>query len=211
MVWVATGTAREMLTRRSDHRPLDTLETLWGKGRLETRVLAVVRHGQAVPRNRWHGGEASRPLTAVGRRQAETIVPVLAAFGVRSVLTSPWERCRSTMAPYALADRRAGGRASTRSPRPAHAEDPGKVAAVVEDLLGSPRDVALATHRPVLPTVLETLAESTRRWTHGVAAGRRAVPAHRRDPHRARRVGTGRKARVTAVEHHRPVRRPAAV
>ena len=167
VVWVGAGTAREMLTRRSDHRPLDALEALWGKGRLETRVLAVVRHGQAVPRNRWHGGEASRPLTAVGRRQAETIVPVLAAFGVRSVLTSPWERCRSTMTPYAL---RTGVRVDTADAltEAAHAEDPGKVAAVVEDLLSSPRDVALATHRPVLPTVLETLSESTRRWTHGV-------------------------------------------
>ncbi|MDO8106506.1 NUDIX hydrolase [Isoptericola sp. b441] len=209
VVWVSAATAREMLTRPSDRRPLDALEDLWKRGRLETHVLAVVRHGQAVPRNRWHEGEASRPLTAVGRRQAETTVPVLAAFGVRSVLTSPWERCRATVQPY---QNGTGVRVDTVDAltEAAHAEDPQKVVAVVEDLLATPRDAALATHRPVLPTVLDTLAEATRRWTHGVLPGS--------DPYLrtgeilvAHVAGSGHKARVVAVEHHRPVRRPAAV
>lgn len=209
VVWVSAATARQMLTRTSDHRPLDTLEDLWRRGRLDSRVLAVVRHGQAVPRNRWKKGEASRPLTGVGRRQAETIVPVLAAFGVRSVLTSPWERCRATVAPYLS---RTGVRMDTVDAltEAAHAEDPQKVVAVVEDLLAQPRDVALATHRPVLPTVMDTLAESTRRWTHGI------LPSS--DPYLrtgevlvAHVVGLGSKARVVAVEHHRPVRQPASV
>ena len=209
VVWVSAATAREMLTRQADQRPLDALEALWLKGRLETRVLAVVRHGQAVPRNRWKGDEPGRPLTAVGRRQAETIVPVLAAFGVRSVVTSPWERCRATVAPFAL---QTGVRADAISAltESAHAEDPDKVTAVVEDLLDSPRDVAIATHRPVLPTVLDALSEATRRWTHGI------LPSS--DPYLrtgevliAHITGNAHKARVVAVEHHRPVRRPAAI
>ncbi len=209
VVWVSAATARQMLTRASDHRPLDTLEDLWRRGRLDSRVLAIVRHGQAVPRNRWKKGEASRPLTGVGRRQAETIVPVLAAFGVRSVLTSPWERCRATVAPYLS---RTGVRMDTVDAltEAAHAQDPQKVVAVIEDLLAQPRDVALATHRPVLPTVMDTLAEATRRWTHGI------LPSA--DPYLrtgevlvAHVVGLGSKARVVAVEHHRPVRQPATV
>ena len=74
----------------------------------------------------------------------------------------------------------------------------------------TPRDAALATHRPVLPTVMDTVAEATRRWTHGVLPGS--------DPYLrtgevlvAHVAGAGHKARVVAVEHHRPVRRPAAV
>ncbi|MCV2394892.1 NUDIX domain-containing protein [Actinotalea sp. M2MS4P-6] len=209
VVWVGASTAREMLTRRADHRPLDVLEDLWQRGRLETRVLAIARHGQAVPRNRWHEGEASRPLTAVGRRQAKAIVPVLAAFGVRSVLTSPWDRCAATVAPYA---EKASLEVdvSAALTEAAHAKHPHDVVKVIEGLLATPRDAVVATHRPVLPTALDTISEATRRWTHGI------LPA--KDPYLrtgeilvAHVTGQGRKARVVAVEHHRPVRQPAAV
>jgi 8-oxo-dGTP diphosphatase len=208
-VWVSSATARQMLTRASDRRPLDALEALWERGRLQTRVLAVVRHGQAVPRNRWTGGEPSRPLTAIGRRQAEAIVPVLAAFGVRSVVTSPWRRCAATVAPYVdLADvRMSQAEALTED---AHAADPAAVTSLMESLLAEPGDVAISTHRPVLPSVLESLSEATRRWTHGT------VPVS--DPYLrtgellvAHVSGVGRKARVVSVEHHRPARRPAVV
>ena len=209
VVWVAASTAREMLTRPSDQRPLDLLETLWLKGRLRTRVLAVARHGQAVPRNRWSDGEASRPLTAVGRRQAEAAVPVLAAFGVRTVLTSPWSRCLDTVDPYV-------GRAGVRShivpelTESAHKADPAAVTSLIERLLTEPGDVVVATHRPVLPTVLDALAEGTRRWTTGTLPG--ADPFLRTGELLVAHVtGAAAKARVVALEHHRPVRRPAAV
>jgi 8-oxo-dGTP diphosphatase len=58
--------------------------------------------------------------------------------------------------------------------------------------------------------VLETLSESTRRWTHGVLPA--AEPYLRTGEILiVHVVGAGKKSRVTAVEHHRPVRRPAAV
>lgn len=209
VVWVSARTARELLTRRADHRPLDVLEDLWTAGRLRTRALVVARHGQAVPRARWHEGEASRPLTTVGRRQADAMVAVLAAFGIRQVVTSPWERCLATVQPYA---RLAG---VTLEPvdaltEAAHLADPHKAAAVVADHLAEPRDAVLATHRPVLPTVLDAVSESTRRWTHGLLPAK--DPFLRTGEALAVHVtGTGKAARVVALEHHRPVRSPSAV
>ncbi|HWS59122.1 MAG TPA: NUDIX domain-containing protein [Actinotalea sp.] len=209
VVWVSAATAAELLTRRTDRRPLDVVLDLWTRGRLSTRVVAVARHAQARPRARWNRTEAERPLTPMGRAQADALVPLLAAFGVRRVVTSPWERCRSTVAPYA-------GRAGLATEgvdaltEAAHREDPTRAAATVAEHLGQPRDVVVATHRPVLPTVLATIEDATRRWTLGM------LPAH--DPYLrtgellvAHVTGSGTGARVVAVEHHRPVRQPNVV
>lgn len=209
VVWVSGPTAADMLTRPTDRRPLALLTDLWEQKRLDTRVVAIARHGQAKPRARWDGGEATRPLTATGEGQARALVPVLAAFGVREVVSSPWARCLDTVAPYA---RRAGldveqVEALTEA---AHRKDPSAAAAEVLAHLEAARDVVVATHRPVLPSVVAMIAESTRRWTLGT------LP--RKDPYLrtgemlvAHVAGRGSAARVVAVEHHRPVRAPNVV
>lgn len=209
VVWVSAQTAAELLTRVTDRRPLTVVQQLWTAGRLTTRVVAIARHAQARPRTRWAGTEADRPLTPTGRAQADALVPVLAAFGIRHVVTSPWERCASSVAPYAEGAGLPveGVEALTEAE---HRSDPGRAAAVVAEHLGRPRDAVLATHRPVLATVLATVAGSTRRWTLG------RLPTT--DPYLrtgellvAHVAGTGNGARVVAVEHHRPVRQPDGV
>src|SRR5690606_3088444 len=98
---LSASTAAELLTRTSDRGQLDVVGDLWSRGRLATRVTALVRHGKARPRAGWPDGEASRPLTDAGLAQAAALVPVLAAFGIRELVTSPWERCLRTVEPYA--------------------------------------------------------------------------------------------------------------
>ena len=135
VAWVSPTTAREMLTRPTEPRR-------WTRSR---RCGARVgwtpgssrSPGTARPCRATAGRARSRPpADLVGRRQAEAIVPVLAAFGVRSVVTSPWERCRR---PSPRTRERTGVRAdpSTPSPRPPTREDPAR-SAVVEDLLARP-------------------------------------------------------------------------
>ena len=202
VVWVSAPTAAELLTRRTDHTPLRVVEDLWAADRLRTRLLGVARHGQARPRVRWSGDEATRPLTPLGKAQAAALVPVLAAFGVRQVVTSPWDRCLRTIEPYTQL---AGVPVDTVEAltETAHSTDPAKVAAVVADHLADPRDAIVSTHRPVLPTVLGVLVDATRRWTTG------SLPTT--DPYLrtgelllAHVTGTGPAARIVAVEHHRP-------
>ncbi len=209
LVWVRASTAAEMLTRATDRKPLDALTGLWTAGRLHTRVVAIARHGQARPRARWAGEEGDRPLTPVGQRQARALVPVLAAFGIRHVVTSPWERCVGTTTPYVTATG-VDVELVDALTEAGHRADPEMVAKVVADHLGEASDVVLTTHRPALPTVLAAIAESTRKWTTG------SLP--HRDPYLrtgellvAHVTGEGTKARVVALEHHRPVRQPAAV
>lgn len=204
VVWVAATTAADLLTRSSDRKPLTVVQDLWNRGRLATRVLVIARHGRARRRSAWDGDEASRPLTRQGRAQATALVPVLAAFGVREVVTSPWERCLRTVTPYA---ERTGLPVQTLEAltEASHKEAPGVAVDAVVEYLRSPRDTVVSTHRPVLPAIMETVADATRRWTLG------QVPA--KDPYLrtgealiAHVAGTDGGARIAAVETYRPPR-----
>ncbi|WP_149203648.1 NUDIX hydrolase [Actinotalea subterranea] len=204
VVWVSLRTAEELLTRRTDRAPLAVVERLYGQGRLDTHVAVIARHGQARRRSAHTGDEATRPLTATGASQAEALVTVLAAFGVTSVVSSPWERCMRTVVPYAEA---AGLplEAVDALTEAAHAADPKKAARVVAEHLAEGRATVLSTHRPVLPTALAVVEKARRRWTVGTIPHTEpwlrtgeALVAHV--------VGTGRATRVVGLERHRPPR-----
>ena len=154
--WMDVDVARRRLTRADDREPLDALVEIFDKGRLDTRAVVVVRHGRARSRASWGKEEGTRPLTDVGRLQAKALVPVLSAFGVAEIATSPWLRCCATVDPYATA---AGIDPVRHEPltEAQHEESPEKTADVVAGVLRSGADIALCTHRPVLPTVLEVV------------------------------------------------------
>ncbi|KGM11799.1 NUDIX hydrolase [Cellulomonas bogoriensis] len=201
-VWVGVDAARDLLTRKADRTPLAALLQAWEKGRLHTRTTTIVRHGRARRRSAWRRGEQSRPLTPKGAAQSVALVPVLSAFGVREVVTSPWRRCLSTVEPYAskAGIRLAADKALTEA---AHHEDPDQASEVLDELIARPRDVALCTHRPLLGAIIDTIGEATRRWTVGT------LPT--RDPYLrtgevlvSHIVGRGHRARIVAVERHRP-------
>jgi 8-oxo-dGTP diphosphatase len=154
--WVAASSAGKVLTRRADRRPLQALVTLHNQGFLDTRVLIIQRHGKAITRDAWVGGEATRPLTPIGFAQAAALVPVLAAYGVTRIVTSAWERCDATIRPYA--------QAADLTPKLSkwlteleHKKTPAKVSGILADVLSAPASSVVATHRPVLPTVIDVL------------------------------------------------------
>ncbi len=160
--WLNVTEAAERLTRPADVEPLRALDRAWKRGRLATHAFAIVRHGKAVSRATWYGTEARRPLTPAGHAQAAALIPVLAAYGVGDVVTSQWERCAQTITPYANA---AGieTRASDHLTEVQHERSAGPVTRTVTELLNTRVATALCTHRPVLPTVFEVLAASSRR------------------------------------------------
>lgn len=202
MVWVGTDTARGLLTRRTDEVPLDALEALWRRGRLRTRVVVVARHGQARKRADWSEGEATRPLTEAGAEQAVGLVPVLAAFGVRTVVTSPWRRCLHTVRPYAKTAGLSVDRAEVLT-EDAYKADPGAAVALVREILADPEDVLVSTHRPVLPAVMDAVHQSARPWTTGTIPAKN--PYLRTGQMLVVHVSTARgRPRVVAVERHRP-------
>ena len=83
----------------------------------EAVSVYMVRHAQAAPRDGWSGSDGSRPLTARGLRQAESIAarfdtsprpapsrdPGAARPRPTVLVSSPAERCVATLRPLAAA------------------------------------------------------------------------------------------------------------
>ncbi len=167
MRWMTPPEALAMLSKKSDRKPLKALVALHEAGTLDTTVVVVVRHARSRGRSSWRGADADRPLTQVGRAQAESLSPVLSAYGIDAVVTSPWERCAATVAPYA--------KASGLVPEPiealnedAHRNKPKGTRRVTSSAFTGPGAIALCTHRPVIPTVLEVLDGYAPDWVRRV-------------------------------------------
>lgn len=79
---------RKILTRFAEAPPTES-------------VLMLVRHAKAGSRGEWSGDDSLRPLEKSGRSQAEMLVPMLGAFGVRRLYSAPRVRCEQTLAPLA--------------------------------------------------------------------------------------------------------------
>ncbi|WKN48083.1 NUDIX domain-containing protein [Nocardioides sp. Arc9.136] len=119
-----------------------------------TTPLLVLRHGQAHPRKQWREDDRLRPLAPAGRDEALALVPLLAAYGVRHLVSSSSTRCLETVLPYAGA---AG--LAPHEERLLSEEDatPAAVRRVVADLLDRRDPTLLCSHRPVLPHVAAAL------------------------------------------------------
>ena len=115
-------------------------------------MLLLVRHADAGDKGGWDGPDALRPLSPLGRRQAEGLVVRLEDYPVDRILCSPTTRCHQTV--QRLADDRL-----LRIER---------VAALGVD--ASPADVlALVLDRRLRNTVLCTHGETIGRLLPGFA------------------------------------------
>ncbi len=199
-LWVAPARALELLTNPTDREPLESLIAAYAADQLETWPLIVVRHAKAKPRSSWTRAEGERPLAATGRRQAAAVSRLLEAWGPSWVVSSPWERCVQTVAPYLknkdiklkLADSMTERNATRK---------PDKARSTVEKLFDKRRPVALCTHRPVLPLIFGVLQ---RHMPDTLAVG---LPAD--DPYLApgevliSHVSTRTPGRIVALEQFR--------
>ncbi len=201
--WFDAEVAERRLTRDDDRGPLRALVSAHDKGRLDTRAVVIARHGRATSRASWGGTEETRPLTPVGQGQAAALAPLLSAFGVAKIVTSPWNRCCASVSPYATA--------AELTPEPAealtehaHERDPAAAAAFFAELLAGGSDAVVCTHRPVLPTLLKVIGAHA---GNGVAAALPdADPYLRPGELLVSHVVTGDAGpRVVAAERHRPV------
>jgi len=205
VAWLTPAQAQVRFSYVRDAQQLQAVVDADRAGVLETWPLVVVRHGESVGRSKWTKPDPLRPLDPTGRTQARALVPVLAAYGVERVITSPSVRCFTTVQPYAAA---AGITLRTKSglSEETFEERPDKAARNLERLLERGEPSALCTHRPVLPTVLSRLRELadpacpghqmlTDAIDGGLAKGEALV---------CQIAGRGADARVMSVERHTP-------
>ena len=196
VAWVPWDEARTRLTYDHDRDTLDAARPL----RRRTRALVVLRHGKARSRKAWRGDDRRRPLLVAGGVQAERLVPLLAGFGVTAVHTSSSTRCVDTVAPYA---RTTGARLVTHDGLSEEDATVESVVGLVDGLLDAREATVVCTHRPVLPTVVDVLAQHARRSVADAMPHSDPFlhPAQVLVAHVAR---TPKGPRVVATETHRP-------
>ncbi len=159
-VWMDVEAADLRLTRVQDRVPLHALVDFHETDRLRTWAVVLTRHARAVKRGGWKGSEASRPLTKEGSVQAGALVPVLSAFGVSAVVTSPWARCERTVRPYAKRADVAVALEPALTER-SHKKRPQPVQELLQERLDGGRGVVVCTHRPVLSTAMRAVRDVT--------------------------------------------------
>ncbi|KRE60079.1 NUDIX domain-containing protein [Nostocoides sp. Soil756] len=206
VAWLDPRTAHDRLDYARDREQLRALVRHHQGGMLRTWPLMLVRHAHAVARSAWTGEDRLRPLDEAGRARAEALAPVLAAYGVRRLVSSPSVRCTATLAPHAAAFGRRLREREALSEE-GYAADPTAAVLRLQKIIDRGRPVAVCSHGPVLPALVDALI--------GLAGGAA-------DPHRDRLVeaaadrlakgealvchvaGAGADARVVAVERHLP-------
>ena len=201
VMWCPPGRAASMLSNPSDVAPLEFLAEAHARGELHTWPLVIVRHAKAKPRSSWTKAEGERPLAATGVRQAQAVSRLLRVWKPMRVVTSPWRRCVSTIAPYVKASD-AKVKLVDALTEHRHARNPKKTAAAVEALFDKQRPVVLCTHRPALPTVLKQLSNSMSPRLQGVlpVADPYLAPGEMIICH----VAHSSKSRIVAVEQFKP-------
>ncbi|MBC2638227.1 histidine phosphatase family protein [Rhodococcus sp. 4CII] len=62
-------------------------------------MFVLLRHAHAIAKQDWTGPDARRPLSAVGRNQAEGLFDTLTGIEFRALYCSPTTRCLDTVLP----------------------------------------------------------------------------------------------------------------
>ncbi|WP_183092512.1 NUDIX hydrolase [Nocardioides stalactiti] len=150
VAWVQVDKADAMLSYAYDRATL--AEAL--KVRRRTHAVIVLRHARARSRRTWRADDRLRPLLKTGELAAERLVPLLAAYDVTRVVSSPSTRCLQTVLPYAQTT---GWEIETRRRLSEEDVTAKGVQRVVDDVLDGDQGAVLCTHRPVLPEVLDAL------------------------------------------------------
>ncbi len=156
-----------------------------------TTPFLIVRHSKAMDRKNWSGRDQARPITSRGRKQSKMLIPLLGAFGVRKVYSSTSTRCVQTLEPYARRhDMSVQGWSLLSEEVGEHnLHDVGKLMRrLAKEAAATGTPTAVCGHRPVLPTMLESLGITNRQMQTAAT-----VIAHL-DPH----------GEAVAVEFHRP-------
>ncbi|MDH2444119.1 NUDIX domain-containing protein [Amnibacterium sp. CER49] len=160
--WVPLAKARRRLTYERDGEVVQRFAELAVTGDLDSFRLIVLRHAKAEFDSP-SGLDADRQLTTRGRAQARAVVPALAAWGPTRIGSSPAARCLATVAPFAKASgipvKEVPAISQEGWERSGH--DASGIRAYVERRVGKGRTTVICSHAPVLPEILEQIAEVT--------------------------------------------------
>lgn len=160
--WVPLAKVGKRLTYPRDAELVQRFAELAVTGELESFALIALRHAKAAFDSP-SGTDADRRLTPRGQAQARAVVPVLAAWGPTRIVSSTAARCLATVAPLAKAtgiEVKKSQQLSQDGWETAQ-HDAAGVREVIDRRVSKGRTTVLCSHAPVLPEILEQIAEAT--------------------------------------------------
>lgn len=159
--WVPLEEVPERLSYKADRRLFKVFTRLAERDAVDTFSVTLLRHAKAEPRGKQFPIDSLRPLSESGENQAETLVPILEAFGPRRILSSTALRCQRTVLPLA---ERLGKKLKLREGLSEDARGAGETAElriIIGEAVRKRKNSVICTHRPVLPDAIRELALAT--------------------------------------------------
>ena len=210
MEWLDVATAHARLDYARDREQLLALVQAHQGNWLDTWPLVLVRHAHALSRSDFKGSnDQKRPLDARGRDRAVALAPLLGAYGLTRIVTSPSVRCVETVSPYAVAAGRAPVTKAGLSEE-GFALDPGRALKHLQAILTRGEPAVLCSHGPVLPDLVTALLHRVDEQAPSALGACAALSAALSD-HLVKGeslvcqvVGAGADARIVTVERHLP-------
>ena len=152
--WVPLERIADVLTYAADIATVTIAQQL-----PQTSPMILLRHTQAMKRADFDGSDdAERPLSGRGRSQSKALIPLLDAYGIRTVHASDTARCVETVRRFAkFIDTRVHREASLTEA--GYAKRPERAQRRIVELAHSPEPVLVCSHRPVLPGLVQALHE----------------------------------------------------
>lgn len=163
VAWLDAQAAFARLDYTRDRDQLLAVVRAHQAGQLDTVPVAVVRHAKAIARGDYKGKKDwLRPLDEEGLARAAALPDLLAAYGIERLVSSPSTRCHQTFEPSA---KRLGVpiKHSAALSEEGYAQDassaPEAITKILTKAVAARQPVAVCSHGPVLPAVLDVLVE----------------------------------------------------
>lgn len=155
LMWLPPREAQVHLSADRDQSVLAGLDF----DAVNTWPCVMVRHGSAGERSTWQGDDRERPLDQQGDDQAEALVPLLTAYGVRRVLSADVLRCMETIGPYASSAHLSVESEPLMS-ETGYAEQPDRALERLLEILGNGVPSVVCSQGKTLPSLISDACES---------------------------------------------------
>lgn len=159
--WVPLAAVRSRLTYKADRDLFKVFERFAKRDAIDTFSVILLRHCKAESRSDLWPIDRLRPLSDLGEDQAETLVPMLRAFGPERISSSDAERCMRTVTPLAQhlhKTIRVHGGLSQDAWNEGNSDD---LRDAIGKIVRKGKTTVVCTHRPVLPDAIRELALAT--------------------------------------------------
>jgi 8-oxo-dGTP diphosphatase len=152
--WLTIEEAIELATRESDKEVL----SVFFKSPFDSQALIMLRHGKALAREEWLGGDEDRPLDQRGSLQAKRMISIYQAFNIEKVITSDAIRCYDTVEPLTKAlDLKL--KVEKDISEQSWKKDKELAIEFAKEIIKDERTILVCSHNPVLPRMLEKLTK----------------------------------------------------